>query len=91
MNELFLGSVQVLTTNNRTRTAEEIASLALDKILYVSENIPEPLKAQAFAYKDSIRKILTIYIQSAIDEEKTSCITKLQKANYAELADLLRN
>ena len=67
-----VGGVVVHTTSHRGHSAEEIAEMALDKIISVGENAPEPIKAQAFAYKVRLREVLTFYIRKAMLSERTT-------------------
>ena len=41
---LSVGDVEVVTTNNRGLSVEEAAQMAVNKILYVSKDDPEPLR-----------------------------------------------
>ena len=67
-----VGSVMVHTTNNRGHTPEELAEMALDKIIYIGEDVPEPLRDQALAYKERLRAVLIFYMQQAIKSERTT-------------------
>ena len=40
---ISMGKVSVITTDNRGLSVEEVAQMAVDKILYVAEDAPEPL------------------------------------------------
>lgn len=86
-----IGSVLVHTTDNRPRTAEEISDLAIRKIIYVGDSLPSPIKEQALVYQESIKKIITFYINEALNEHKSTYINKLLNTNQADAADLLRS
>ena len=47
---LSVGDVEVITTDNRGLSVEEAAQMAVNKILYVSKDAPEPLREQAMAF-----------------------------------------
>ena len=89
--QINTGIVSVSTTNNRTRTPEEIADLALAKIIYIGKDLPDPIKNQALAYKENLKQILAYYIKDAILEERQACIAKCIQNNQPEIADLLRS
>ena len=88
---MTVGNVDVQTTNNRGLSVEEVAQRAVDKILYVAENAPEPIKDQANAFKDTVRGVIVYYIQHAVDQDRATIAAKLREAGYPELAKNLRS
>ena len=46
--------------------------MALDKIMRVGDNAPEPIKAQALAYRDNLRTILIFYMRQAMMSERVT-------------------
>lgn len=88
---MTVGKVDVLTTNNRGLSVEEVAQRAVDKILYVAENAPEPIRDQANAFKDTVRRVIVYYMQHAVDQDRATIAAKLRKAGYPELASHLRS
>ena len=46
-----LGPVNVVTTSNRGHNAEEMADMALNKIMMVSDNAPPVIRDQAIAFR----------------------------------------
>ena len=66
-----VGSVMVHTTSHRGHNAEELAEMALDKIMRVGDNAPEPIKAQALAYRDNLRTII-FYMRQAMMSERVT-------------------
>ena len=73
----------------RNRTPEQVAELALAKIIYVGKDANPLLKEQAEAYKDSIRQVLVFYMKQAIKSNHTTIANKLHKAGHSELTKLL--
>lgn len=67
-----VGSVNVHTTINRGHSAEELADMALSKILHVGEDLPVPIRDQALAYRDQLRDILVFYIRRAMLSERVT-------------------
>ena len=57
--------VEVKTTSNRGWTPEELADRALDKLLHVSKDADEQVRAQALVFKEQIRKDQYCVINSA--------------------------
>ena len=84
-----LNSVSVRTTNNRGRTPEELANEALEKILYVGENVHPVIRDQAQAFKEQIRVLLVNYMRQAIVSDRTTLAAKLKSYGHADLVKLL--
>ena len=79
----------VQTTSFGGMTPEQVAELALAKIIHVCENANPLLKEQALAYKDSIRQVLVHYMKQAIKSNHTTIANKLHQAGHSELTKLL--
>ena len=78
-----VGSVMVHTTSNRGHSAEELAEMALDKIVFIGEDAP--IQAQALAYRENIRRILIFYMRQAMLSERSTLRAELT----TELKDTL--
>lgn len=89
--QIQLGDVLVHTTSNRGFTPEEIAERAVNKLIYVSETAPEPVRLQAQAYREEIRKVVHHYLLEAVRSDRTTISNRLIHAGHPELLDLLRN
>ena len=57
-SETKVGDLGVTTTNNRGHTIEEVAKMATDKIVSISDTAPAPIKAQAQIIIYSMSRIL---------------------------------
>jgi|TARA_R100000654_G_scaffold63941_1_gene91350 hypothetical protein len=90
INVAQVGSVNVTTSENGGLSDEQIAELVLDKICMISNTAPEPIRQQAFAYKEKIRKILIDYVALAKKEERASIVNILEKNGGNDLANLIR-
>ena len=62
---MSVGSVNVITTSHRGH----------------STDLPEPLRQQALAYKESLRTIIHFYINQAKLSERTTMAAEIQSAN----------
>jgi hypothetical protein len=89
--QITLGDVIVQTTTNRGWTPEEIAERAVNKLIFVSETAPEPVRIQAQAYREEIRKVVLHYLIEAVRSDRTTLSNRLIQAGHPELLDLLRN
>ena len=85
-----IGQVNVITTNHRGMSPEEIAEMALARIISVGENSHPTIIAQAIAYREFIRKILIHYLRMAQENERSNIVGALVKQGHADTADLIR-
>ena len=86
---LLGGDVQVVTTENRGFTPEEIAERAIDKIIYVGSKSHPAIRDQAEAFKNQIRQVLVFYMKEAIKSNHTTLANKFRKAGHPEFVKLL--
>lgn len=84
------GAVTVVATEGRGHTPEELAAMALDRILYISKDMPEPIREQAMAYQERIRNILVHYLHRAQRSEMTTLNSALIRNGLGELAQSVR-
>ena len=88
---ISMGKVSVITTDNRGLSVEEVAQMAVNKILYVAEDAPEPLREQAKAFKDTVREVIVYHMKHAVDQDRATVAARLREAGYPELAKNLRS
>ena len=86
---LLGGDVQVVTTENRGFTPEEIAERALNKIIYVGSQTHPAIRDQAEAFRENIRKVLVFYMKEAVRSHNVTLVTKFKRAGYPELVKIL--
>lgn len=86
-----LGSVKVMTTDHRGHNPEEIVDLAMDKIMYVSDNAHPVIREQAIAFRDHLRFALLHYIKFAQEQERITVCGQLIKSGHADLANIIRS
>lgn len=84
------GVVDVMTTDHRGFTPEEVAERCLDKIVSVSDSAAPEIREQARAFKDGIRAVLVYYMREAIRSDRTSVYNALVGAGQKDLADMIR-
>ena len=84
-----IGNVFVQTTNHRGFTPEEIAERALNKILYVGDNVAPEIGQQARMYQESIRQVLIKYLQEAQDSERKNIREQLVQMGHGDIANSL--
>ena len=85
-----LGDLSVTTTKNRGHTVEEVAEMATNKIISVSDDAPAPLKAQAHAFRDACKQVVTFYIQEGVKNHMCTICNQLEQQGQKDLANIIR-
>lgn len=88
--EMSLGPVNVMTSDSGGLSNDQIAEMATNKIVYVSEGSPEEIRLQAEAFRDRVRNLLQFYVELARREERATICAKVREAGQLELADAIR-
>ena len=83
-------SVEVQTTSHRGWTPEEIADRALDRILHISKDADEQVRAQALVFKEQIRQVLVLHMEESVKSDRTTVCAELEKQGQKELASIIR-
>lgn len=91
LNELSsaLGTVQVMTTNNRGFSAEELAERALNQIINVGDNAPPVIADQARAFQENLREVLIYFMREAMRSRNVTLAAKFTEAGFPELVKLI--
>jgi hypothetical protein len=82
-------NIKVVTTSGRGHTPEEVAEMALDKIIYVGSQTHPAIRDQAEAFKNQIRQVLVFYMKQAVKSNHTTLAVKFRKAGHPEFVKLL--
>ena len=86
-----LGDAIVFTSNNGGHSPEQMAEMALNKIMVVSETAPPVIRDQALAYRDHIRKVLIFYMAKMAENERTSIYALLKQQGHHDMAEIIRS
>jgi len=86
-----VGSIDVLTSDNGGHSIEEVAEMAANRILYISEEAPPPIRDQAMAFKDTLKQTLVYYMLQAVEQDRATICAKLRNSGYSDLANNLRS
>ena len=79
----------VITTSGEGHSPEQVAEMALAKIIYVAKDANPVIREQAEAYKQNIRHVLVQYMKKAIKSNHTTIANKLRDAGHSDLIKLL--
>tara|TARA_R110000744_G_scaffold277731_1_gene390063 strand:+ start:208 stop:498 length:291 start_codon:yes stop_codon:yes gene_type:complete len=82
--------VSVMTSDNGGLSDEQIAQMATDKIVSVSDKAPDVIRDQANIFKENVKKIMFHYLLLARREERATIVHTIRNSGNKELADYIR-
>ena len=82
--------VEVHTTSNRGTSPEEVASMCVKKLVFVSDKADPAIRDQARAFSAHIEKVNASYMKQAVQSDRTTVFNALVDAGHPELAELIR-
>ena len=85
-----LGTVSVFTSTDRGHSPEQIADMALNRIMQINETAPPVIRDQAIAHKDRLREILIYYMNSMAKSERTTIWALMKKQGHDDIAEIIR-
>lgn len=88
---VLLGSFKIASTSGRGFNPEELAEMALDRIVYVGENSHPVIREQAEAFRNQIHGVLLSALRQAVRSHNTTIANRLRDAGHPELVKLLEN
>ena len=87
---ISIGNLGVKTTHGRGHTVEEIAEMATNKLVSVSDTAPDPIRAQAHAFKKTCQFVITYYMKEAIKNHMCTIGNQLEQQGHKDLAEIIR-
>ena len=88
--EISIGDLGVQTTQNRGHTVEEIAEMATNKLISISDTADPMVKAQAHAFRDKCKMVITFYVQEGIKNHVCTLCNQLEQQGHKDLANIIR-
>ena len=88
--ETEVGNLGVITKDHRGHSVEEIANMAVDKIVSISETAPAPIRAQAHAFREACKKVIIYYMNEAIKNHMCTICNQLEQQGHKDLANIIR-
>ena len=82
--------VEVKTTSHRGFDPEEIAEMAADKIISISDEADPVIRDQAKAFREKITSVLAFYMRQAVKSDRTTVYNALNDAGHKDLAEMIR-
>ena len=84
-----VGTASVMTSEKGGLSNDQIAEMLTNKLIYVSDDAPEPIRLQAEAFKEKVRNLAQYYIELARKEERATICAKVREAGQHQLADAI--
>ena len=84
------GKVNVMTSDKGGLTNEQIADLAVDKIVSISNEAPAHIRQQANQFREHLKNVMYHYLLLARSEERGTIIQALLSGGQKETAELIR-
>ena len=84
------GSVNIMTSDKGGLTNEQIADLAVDKIVSISDEAPAHIRQQANQFREHLKKVMYHYLLLARKEERGSIVHILRSNGQKEMAEYIR-
>ena len=84
-----VGTVNVVSSDNGGLSNDQIADMLATKLIYISDEAPDPIRLQAEAFRDRVRNLAQYYIELARKEERASICVKVREAGQHQLADAI--
>tara|TARA_R100001460_G_scaffold48870_1_gene87048 strand:+ start:2505 stop:2792 length:288 start_codon:yes stop_codon:yes gene_type:complete len=84
------GNVNVMTSDKGGLTNEQVADLAVDKIVSISNDAPPHIRQQAKQFREHLKNVLYHYLLLARREERASIVHILRSNGQKEMAEYIR-
>jgi|TARA_R100001224_G_C4019370_1_gene148823 hypothetical protein len=84
-----VGTASVMTSEKGGLSNDQIAEMLTNKLIYVSDDAPEPIRLQAEAFKEKVRNLAQYYIELARKEERATICAKVRDAGQEQLAQAI--
>lgn len=85
------GIIQATITNGRGHDPRTWAEMAANKIMFVSDQAPQPIRDQAYAFKAQVREAVAFYISQALHEQLVYLVNDLAREGMHEAAEMVRS
>ena len=66
------------------------AEQATKKICEISENAPEHVKQQAYAFRNHVYTVILLAIKSGISSDRTTVVNLLNKQGHGDMAKIIK-
>jgi len=85
-----IGEVQIFTSTDGGHNVDQLAEMALNKIIGISDTAPQPLQDQALEYRDKIKEVLMFYFDKMAQSERTTIWALMKEQGHEDVAEIIR-
>lgn len=85
-----IGDAVVFTSDNRGHSPEQMAEMALNKIMTVSDTAPPVIREQAYAHRDRLKEVLVFYMNKMCQSERTTIWALMKQQGHDDMAEIIR-
>jgi hypothetical protein len=85
-----LGDIQVFTSNNSGHSPEQMAEMAMNKIMLVSKDAPPVIREQALQFREVIKEQLVFYMRKMAQSERTTIWALMKQQGHEDMAEIIR-
>ena len=85
-----IGNVLVFTSDNGGHSPEDIAEMALNKIMLVSDTAPPVIRDQAYAHRQRLKEVLIYYMNKMCQSERTTLWALMKQQGHEDMAEIIR-
>ena len=85
-----IGNIKVFTSTNGGHSPEQIAEMAMNKIMSINETAPPAIRDQALAYRNDIKDVILYYMRKMAQSERTTMWALLRKQGHEDMAEIIR-
>lgn len=84
-----IGDVKAYATSGRGLNVEELADMAMRKLIHVADTAAPALREQAEQFKMQVRLLMIAYMHQAIKSDRTTLYNQLRAAGHPEVAEII--
>jgi len=85
-----IGNALVFTSDNGGHSPEDMAEMALNKIMMVSDNAPPVIRDQAYAHRQRLKEVLIYYMNKMCQSERTTLWALMKQQGHDDMAEIIR-
>ena len=64
--------------------------MATNRLVSISDTAPAPIRAQAHAFKEACKSVITYYMNEAVKNHVCTICNELEKQGQKDLANIIR-
>lgn len=89
--DVSVGQVSVITTDHKPLGNDHWAERIAAKVITIGDTAPQPIRDQAYAFRDRIKVVAKAYLDSAVNSDRAHIAYELEKRGFPDIATMIRN